>query len=141
MYDENEPIADDEFVLRRVHVSAYKEQITPPILRIAFQPNKNDTTGISVYRERFVKPADTLSGIDALKRASYLVVRLAVRDLRRFGLSVTPEPNSNGPPGHAVIPELNWQAFQVDMARLKRVQVELAALASNAIVHMPKATA
>ena len=137
MDDELQPIDEDEFVLRRIHVNAYKALLTPPILRIAFEPNKNDTTGISVYRERFVKPADTLTRIDPEKRSSYLVVRLSVRDLHRLGLSINLEPDTNGPPGHAVIPELSWQAFQAEKAKLKRVQVELAALASQAIVHKP----
>jgi hypothetical protein len=57
--------------------------------------------------------------------------------LHRLGLTVAPEPNPNGPLGHAVIPELSWQSHQTNKQRLKQIQVELAKLASAAIVHQP----
>jgi hypothetical protein len=52
-------------------------------------------------------------------------------------LTVVPEPDPNGPPGHAIIPELSWSAYQANKRRLKQVQVEMAKLASAAIVHPP----
>ena len=67
----------------------------------------------------------------------YYVARIVVKDLHRLGLTVAPEPDPNGPVGHAIIPELSWQAYQADKQRLKQVQVELAKLASTAIVHQP----
>jgi hypothetical protein len=103
-------------------------------LRIAFQPNENDDTGVSVYRERFVTAAGTLANIPAEKRGDYYVVRLAVRDVQLLGLTVVPEPDPHGPSGHAVVPELSWHAFQADKRRLKQIQIALAELASSAIV-------
>src|SRR5437016_4203301 len=71
-------------------------------------------------------PADTLLSVEADKRNSYYVARIAVQDLHRLGLTVVPEPRPDGPPGHAIIPGLSWQAYQADKRRLKQVQVELA---------------
>ncbi len=82
-----------------------------------------------------MRPADPLTNIDAGKRDNYYIARIAVQDLQRLGLTVVPEPEPNGPPGHTIIPELNWQAYQADKQRLKQVQVELAKLAGASIVH------
>jgi hypothetical protein len=135
--DEHEPIQDDEFVYRRIHRNFYDANIPTCIRREAFRPNTNDDTGLSVFRAAFVQPADTLANIDAGKQNGYYVARIAVQDLHRLGLTVVPEPDPNGPLGHAIIPELSWQAYQAGKQRLKQVQVELAKLASPAIVHRP----
>src|ERR1043166_6483379 len=109
MHDELQPVQEDEFVLRRIHRSAFKAELSPPVLRIAFQPNENDDTGLSVYRERCVSAAATLANVDPGKRDAYYVARLAVRDLVRLGLSVVPEPDPNGPPGPTVLREVRWR--------------------------------
>jgi hypothetical protein len=108
-----------------------------PIQAVAFRPNQNDITGLSVFRAAFVQAADTLANIEADKRDNYYVARIAVQDLQRLGLTVVPELDPDGPSGHAIIPELSWQAYQADKQRLKQVQVELAKLASADIVHQP----
>lgn len=135
--DEQEPIQDDEFVYRRIHRHFYDASIPTCIRREAFRPSQNDDTGLSVFRAAFVQLAGTLANIDASKQNDYYVVKIAVQDLHRLGLTVVPEPDPNGPPGHAVIPELSWQAYQADKQRWKPVQLELAKLASAAIVHQP----
>jgi hypothetical protein len=135
--DEHEPVQDDEFVYRRIHRNFYDGSIPTRIRREAFRPSHNDATGLSVFRAAFVQPADTLTNIDASKQNDYYVARLAVEDLHELGLTVQTDPDPAGPPGHAVIPELSWQAYQADKRRLKQVQVELANLASAAIVHQP----
>jgi hypothetical protein len=135
--DEHEPIQDDEFVYRRIHRNFYDANIPTCIRREAFRPSYNDDTGLSVFRAAFVQPADTLANIEASKQNDYYVVRIAMQDLHRLGLTVVPEPDPDGPPGHAVIPELSWQAYQANKQHLKQVQLELAKLASSAIVHQP----
>ena len=104
---------------------------------LAFRPNQNDTTGLSVFRASFLRPEDTLANVEPAKRNDYYVVRLAVADLRALGLTVVAEPDPQGPPGHGVIPELSCVAYQADKARWKPVLFELAKLASAAIVHQP----
>lgn len=135
--DEQQSVDASEFVYRRIHRHHYQADLSIPIQRAAFCPNQNDTTGLSVFRAAFVQPVGTLVNIEADKRNNYYVARISVQDLNRLALTVVPEPDSNGPLGHAIIPELSWQAYQADKQRLKQVQVELAKLASAAIVHQP----
>src|SRR5437867_5195606 len=113
--DEHSPVTDSEFVYRRIYRSYYQAGLPIALLHpAAFRPNQNDTSGISVFRAALVQAADTLTNIEASKRDQYYGARLAVADLRRLGLTVVPDPDPNGPPGHAVIPELNWQAYRAD---------------------------
>lgn len=135
--DENQPVDEGEYVYRRIHRQFYDPTLPMSIERLAFKPTSNDTTGISVFRARFVNPADILANIEAGKRNNYFVAQLAVHDLLQLGLTVVPDPDPNGPPGHAIIPEMNLQAYQADKDRLTRIQVELANLASTAVVHQP----
>jgi hypothetical protein len=135
--DERDPVDDSEFVYRRIHVSFVNPAVPIPVQLPAFRPNANDVTGLSVFREAFVSPADTLAAVDVAKVKEYYVARLAVASLRNLGLSVRPEPVPGGPLGHAVIPELSWQAYQADKRRWKPIIAELAKLASADIVHRP----
>jgi hypothetical protein len=137
MDPQRQPVDASESVYRRVHRSFFQANLLIPIQAAAFRPNPHDTTGLSVFRARFVQPEDTLVGVGPGKRNDYFVVRFLAQDLDRLGLTLNPEPDPDGPPGHAVIPELSWQAYQANKQRLKQVQVELAKLASAAIVHSP----
>jgi hypothetical protein len=132
--DEQQPVDASEFVYLRIPRIYYQAGLPIPIHPAAFRPNSNDTTGLSVFRAAFVQPADT---IEAGKRNNYYVVQIAVQDLHRLGLTVVPEPDPNGPLGHAIIPELSWQAYQADKQRMKQIQFELAKPASAALVHQP----
>lgn len=134
--DENQPVEDEEFVYRRIHQNFYDPKLTQAVLFEAFRPNKNDTTGLSVFRAQFAQPKDTLPA-DPAKAKDYYVARLAVQDLRKLGLTVVPEPQPNGPPGHAAIPEISYQAYQANKQSWKPILVELAKLASADIVHQP----
>jgi hypothetical protein len=135
--DELQPVDDSEFVYRRILQRFYDPELPVPIPPLAFRPNQNDTTGISVFRARFVEPADTLVGVDADKRTTYYVAQLLIRDLRKLGLTVIPEPDPEGPAGHAVIPELSWKAYQANKRDLREIQLELGKLASEGIVLRP----
>ena len=135
--DEHDPVDESEFVYRRIHRTYYQAGLQIPIQRGAFCPNQKDATGLSVLRAAFVQPAETLAGVDPSKQNDYYVARLAVQDLHQLGLTVVPDPNPDGPPGHAIIPGLSWPAYQANRQHLKQVQVELARIASAAIVHQP----
>jgi hypothetical protein len=136
--DERQQVVATEFVYRRIHHVYFHADLARPVDAAAFRPNQSDTTGLSVFRALFCsQPEDTLANVDAAKRSEYFVVRLAVQDLLHLGLTVTPDPDPNGPPGHAVIPELSWPEYQARKQRLKKIHVELAQLASGAIVHRP----
>ena len=133
--DQQEPVDDIEFVYRRIHPSYYNPALPVAVLLEAFRPSKSDTTGLSVLRARFAQPQDTLANRDPAKVRGYRVAQLAVARLRLLGLSVRPEPVPGGPPGHAVIPELAWDAYEASKAQWKPVLLELAKLASGVIVY------
>src|SRR5690242_17880544 len=94
------------------------------VRREAFRPSQGDTTGLSVFRARFVQPADTLANLDPTKARDYYVARPAVSALRALGLTVVPEPEPGGPPGHAIIPELSWQRYLAQKQQWKPTLVE-----------------
>jgi hypothetical protein len=138
MNEELEPVGDQEFILRRVHNSYYDANFPVPVQRGAFRPNEQDLTGISVYRERFVRaPSDVLDAVKPEKRGMYYVARLSVRALTSLGLTVVPDPDPQDIPGHCIIPELSWPKYQVDHDRLADIQQQLAKLGSQDIVHRP----
>jgi hypothetical protein len=135
--DENEPVEESEFIYRRIHVTYYDAALSVSVQPEAFRPTRSDLTGISVFRARFATPVDALTNVDPAKVQNYFVARLLVGDLHRLNLTVRSDPIASGPAGHAVIPELRWQAYQSDKQRLKQIQFELAKLASADIVHRP----
>jgi hypothetical protein len=135
--DERDPVGEAEFVFRRIHQNVLNPNTQILVQFPAFRPNKNDVTGISVFRTHFGHPADTLAEIDPSKAKDYAVARLAVRDLQKLGLSVTPDPLPTGPRGHALIPELSLAAYQARKQDFKLILIELARLASADIVHHP----
>lgn len=135
--DENAPVEDSEFVYRRIHPRFCNPNLALPVQRDAFRPTEEDATGLSVVRAHFARPVDTLAILEEARAKAYYVARLAVRDLRNLGLTVVAEPVPGGPPGHAVIPELSWQAYQAQKQHWKPLLVELAKLASADIVHQP----
>src|SRR5438445_11228399 len=109
--DEHQPVDPTEFVYRRIPRTYFQAGL-PVLFRITeFRPTSNDTTGLSVFRAGFLQPVDTLANLEASKQKDYFVVRLGVQELYRLSLTVVPEPDPTGPSGHAVIPELSWQAY------------------------------
>jgi hypothetical protein len=127
-----DPIEPTEFVLRRIHRLHCDLDLPVPILLAAFRPNKMDTTGISVFRQRVV----SASAVAAAGRSpnDYFVAQLEVSELTALGLSVVfDEP----PPGHLRIPEITFEMYERDKIRWKPVLQELACLASARIIRNP----
>ncbi len=85
MEDELQPVNDGEIVFRRIPQSFCDPDLPFPIPALAFRPNQNDKTGISVFRARFISAGETLAGVDANKRNTYFVAQLAVSDLIGLG--------------------------------------------------------
>jgi hypothetical protein len=135
MNEESQFVADEEFVLRRIH----KNQVDPgppPVIGFAgFRPTPEDTAGLSIFREKLVSPA--LVAASGRKPGEYYVVRLPVSYLRQLGLTVLADEQAAGPAGHALIPGLSLEACRREKVRLREVQVRLAELASHNIVHFP----
>ncbi|MGH6635281.1 MAG: hypothetical protein ACRED0_03805 [Gammaproteobacteria bacterium] len=131
------PVTPGEHVLRRIpnNKDWYKESLAEPVQRVAFEPRKTDTAGLSVFRELFVSAAKVAAGGPG--RAGYYVSRLRIADLLMLGLTVVPDPQANELPGHALIPELSYSSMLRDRSASKAFQRELAKLASRAIVFRP----
>jgi hypothetical protein len=132
------PLIDpDEPILRRIARSPgyYNPQKAPPVESGAFRPNKNDTEGLSVYLERDVSPAELVAATN--KPADrFLVARLKAADFYGLGLSLVPNPQPEGPAGHVLVPEINFNAYNDHSKRaaIKEVMLALAELASRNIV-------
>ena len=140
MPNQSDPVTSDEFVLRRIpnNKDWYESSLPEPVQRVAFQPSKRDTDGLSIFRQLFVTPAQLAQA--GPNPAGYYVARLRVADLHDLGLSVIAAPQNNQPDGHAIIPELSYQAMKQDKQTARKIQRELAKLASDGIVHGPNGT-
>jgi hypothetical protein len=135
MNEETSTVPDEEFVLRRIH----KNHVDPgPPLVVglaAFRPTPEDSAGLSVYRAKHVSPANVEAS--GRKPGEYYVARLSVLQLRYLGLSVKADEQSQGPTGHALIPELSLPAYQQDKQKSRELQMRLAELAEQEIVLVP----
>ena len=134
---QNDPVKRDEYVLRRIpnNPDWYVASLPIQIQRVAFAPNAKDTDGLSIFRELFVTPERVAHA--GRNPAGYYVARLAVSKLLELGLSVVPDPRADEPPGHALIPEMSHAAAKNSKTKSREVQLQLAKLASSAIVYTP----
>lgn len=150
---EDEPIDDEEWLLRRVFIDCFPRAGNDAFSPRAFEPRITgrdpDVDGISLYRLDCVStPADVLGQIaDPVKHRKKGVVKIAVisvRNLREMRLTIRHCPDDDGPlekriPGHVLIPELNSIAYAADKTRFTPVLKALADLAGKpgAIVVSP----
>jgi hypothetical protein len=138
MKDELEPLEDSESILRRVHKSYIHFDQPISVDPVAFRPSSQDDDGISIVRESCISdPAEILKKLSPEKQQDYYVVRVAVRAIKALGLSIVSTPDPDDVPGHSIIPELSLSGYKKNKSRMKDVQLELAKLASTAIVHRP----
>jgi hypothetical protein len=124
------PVKDDENLLRLVIKDWYKPKGEACFGRIAFQPNNQDTDGISLYRERFVSPAKVAASRPKRKGAFY-VVQLKAGELRARGLTLRPVIGEL--PGHVVIPQLKWSVLKENRNWVEEEALELVKLAQGNI--------
>jgi hypothetical protein len=133
MSAEQDAVDVQEYVLRRIHKSNYDAQLRVAVKPVAFKPTESDEDGISVYRERFVAPAEVAAA--GRTPGAYYVARLAVEALQALGITVVPTPGDLH--GHAVLAELNRPFHEKEKQRSRELQLKLAELASQAIVYQP----
>ncbi len=108
----NAPIADDELLLRRIPASTGWID-DKGVSSLAFRPNRNDGTGLSISRaEPFKTVKQAARGRPG---KSYYVAVLRAGDLRRAGIEVRPAPLPDDP-GHAELPDLTYQDRKTDDA-------------------------
>jgi hypothetical protein len=98
---ESDSIADDELLYRRIPVSMgwYDSLGVSPE---AFDPRKDEESGISVYRAKFTSLEQAAQG---KSKKGYWVAILRAGDLRRQNIEVVPRPQPDAP-GHAELPDL-----------------------------------
>lgn len=111
----DQPIGDDEFLLRRIPVS--QNWVTADVQTVdplAFRPRESDVTGLSFGRLTYDDPA-----AEAAKGASgrrFFVALLSVRLIRKKKMEVVPRPLVDDP-GHAEILDLTFANRRSDRAR------------------------
>jgi hypothetical protein len=135
MSQEQAPAPEHRYILRRVHKDRCTKTEPIEVLRGGFCPAEADRDGLSVYFEDQVHPA--LLAAYARKPLEAFVVRLPLKEVLELGFTVVPQEDPDGPPGHALIPELSFPSYEGNKKRWKPLQQELARLASNNIVHRP----
>jgi hypothetical protein len=102
-----EPILDDEILYRRIPVSTgwYQSDKEPPLDPEAFRPNRNDTTGISLFREKLTRIEEAARG---RPDKNYYIAVFRAGDMRAAGMEVVPRP-VEGNLGHAEISSLRHE--------------------------------
>jgi hypothetical protein len=146
MKNESDPIAEDEWLLRRVHKSRFRTEKLPIISPSSFEPRIEgrdpDVDGISLYREACLEsPEQILTTVAENKRQDQGIVRIPVSALRRLQLGVLSAPEAPIP-GHVLIPELNAGDFAASKSSFTPVLLDLATLASldENVVMWPSST-
>src|SRR5262249_15131074 len=101
--DGTEPVADEEIIYRRVPVSKTDWYCRGDLSPEAFDPLKDEHTGISVSRAKHTSIEQAAQG---RSKSGYYVAVYRVADLRAHGIDVVPRPLP-GNPGHAELPDIN----------------------------------
>jgi hypothetical protein len=136
MKSEADPIAEEEWLLRRVHRTRFRTDKVPVLSPNAFEPRgvnarDPDTDGISLYREAcLTDPTEVLATMDLERRHEQGIVRISVRLLKSLGLSVQSKPDEKVR-GHVVNPELNAVDYSANKAGFTAIKKALATEASK----------
>jgi len=103
--DGSEPITGDELVYRRIPASqGWYDPQSSKLNRFAFNPIRNDTTGLSLARGKYKTLAQIAVGQTG---KHYYLAELRFQDLYDNGINVIPSPLP-GDPGHAEIPSMTY---------------------------------
>jgi hypothetical protein len=126
-----------EFILRRIHKDRCSETEPTRVFPTGFSPNKADTDGLSVFLEVEGTTPDAVA--DGAKNPhDWYVVRIPVQVVLDLGLTLAPDDDPAGPPGHMVIPELSRSAYEANKAALLAGPLDqLTRIASENIVRRP----
>jgi hypothetical protein len=105
----------------------------------AFEPAKDDVDGISLFREDFVTKENLASVSTHLNGVR--VARVKAMVCTRLQLSLNPAPDSDGPPGHTVIPEMPFvkktPQTKAQVQKIRDFAQSLAQIASKNEVYTP----
>lgn len=106
MPDGNDPIADGEIIYRRIPTKPnFHDPVVSDRPRVpAFRPREEDTTGLSVFRAKYVTPRELTANE---RGARYFIACFLASDLRAHGIIVEPRPLPNAL-GHAEFISLRY---------------------------------
>ena len=131
---EGDKVEGSEWILRRVPREGdplyYDPTQDKPLQRVAFRPNRQDTDGLSLFRESFISSRQlAMTG----GKPPYHIVRLKACRVCEIGLTVVAAPDPDQPPGHVIIPEL---CFRKSESRLQKEQANKFQLALRDVVDL-----
>ena len=111
----HEPVGDDELLYRRIPASTgwYDPELDSAPSRLAFNPNMNDTSGLSLFRAKHTTLREAAEGQPG---KAYYVATLRAGDLRKKRIEVRPKPLPHRP-GHVELPGLTYQNRRSDQAQ------------------------
>src|SRR5262245_13181707 len=120
MKSEDDPITDDEWLLRHVRKERFRTDEVPLVSPTALEPRLKarnpDTDGISFFRAAcLADPVEILAGVSADRRREYGIVKVSAGFLNTIHLTVKNKPGEIK--GHVVVPELNAIDYQRNKAR------------------------
>ena len=135
---ETTPIADDEWLLRRVASVRFRDGKSPLISPNTFEPlqpgpkvHYPDLDGISLFRAVCLQtPQDVLATMNPDRAGEFGIVRIPVSLIYSLGMTITIRPD----PlilGHVTIPELNAENFARHRDQCRLFMHQLAAIASD----------
>lgn len=134
MKSEDEPVTENESVIRLIWGEFLRPGERAPILSVSFRPRDDETDGISVYRLACLNdPTEARLAMAPEKRNRYAIAVIPVAELIALGLSVVPS-KSEQVPGHAVIPEMNIVAVKANRKYWKEIELKLVAIAMRNLI-------
>ena len=137
MKREDEPISDDEWLVRLVWEDRFDPVGIPIISPKSFLPRKDEVGGISFFRRAcLLDPVDALNVIQEEKQVRYAVVLVSVASIRALGFTVEADP-IDATLGHVVVPEININSYKSDKNRFAENFLRLAFEASANILRRP----
>ena len=105
-HDGTEPVTRDEILYRRIPASKGwyddRNRVSPE----AFDPRKNETGGISLFRSKYKTIQEVAKGPS---RAGFFVAVLRAGDLIKEGIRIVPRPDPPNVPGPVELPGLNCE--------------------------------
>lgn len=136
MKAETDLITEDEWLIRLVWKTKVKRQ-EPLIAAAAFEPLKNDTDGLSIFRAACLNnPTDALLAVAEDKRPRNGIVQIPLSLLTDLGLTVRAAP-IDAVPGHVVVPEINITDYSAAKDRFTPIKARPAEVASQNIIRRP----
>lgn len=114
--DGTEPVANDEILYRSisVHSGWYDPNQHPPINHTAFTPKRHDDSGISLWRQKYIKTSREAAA-KGRQGSDYYVAVLRAGDLNAKGVEIVSNPHEGEAGiGHASIPVLNYGDRRTD---------------------------